>query len=68
MHRWSGEKQLPVTRRVRIVIKHVLLVGFLTAIKHVQERASFSNISKARIPGLATGRKVMSPTDAGIYF
>ena len=62
-------KKLPITRRVRISIKHVHLVTYITAIKHVHERASFCNNSKARIPGLAIGRKVMSsPADAHIYF
>ena len=56
---------MPVTRRVRIVIKHVHLITYLTVIKHVYERASFCNISKA---GLATGRKVMSPAVVIIYF
>ena len=54
----AGGKQLPVTRRLRILFKYVLLFTYLTVIKHVHERASFCNISKA---GLATGRKVMSP-------
>jgi len=65
MHRWSVKKQLTVTRRIRIIIKHVHLVTYLTVIKHLHERASFCNISKA---GLATGRKVMSPADVVIYF
>jgi len=65
MHHWSGKEHLPVTRRVRIIIKHVHLVTYLTVFKHIYDRASFCNISKA---GLAVGRKVMSPTDAVIYF
>jgi len=65
IHRWSGENYLPVMRRVGIVIKQVLLVRYLTVIKHVNERASFCNISNA---GLATDREVMSPNDAYIYF
>jgi len=59
------KKKLPVTRRVRIVIKHVHLFTYATVIKHVHERASFCNISKA---GLAIVRKVMSTADADIYF
>jgi len=54
---------VPITRRVRIVIKHVHLVTYVTVIKHVYERASFCYISKV---GLATGRMVMSPADAVI--
>jgi len=57
------EKILPVTRRFRIIIKHVHLVTYLTVLKHVHERASSCNISKA---GIATGRKVMSQIDADI--
>jgi len=57
---------LPITRTVRIVIKHVFLVTYLTVIKHAHERAYFCNISKARIPVLAVGRTVMSLTDADI--
>jgi len=59
----AGEKQVPVTRRVRILIKHVHLFTYLNVIKHLHERASFCNISKA---WLATVRKVMSRTDAVI--
>ena len=59
----AGKKRVPLTRRVRIVIKHVHLVIYLNIIKHAHERASFCKISKA---GLATGRKVMSPVDAVI--
>jgi len=69
MYRWSGEKQLPVekvTRSVRISINPVHLVTYLTVTKHVRERASFCNISKARTPGLVTCTKVMSPADADI--
>jgi len=59
------EKQLQVTRRVRIVIKHVHLVTYLTVFKHLHELATFCKISKV---GLACGMKVMSPTEAVIFF
>jgi len=59
----AGEGELPVTRRVRILIKYIHLVTYLTLIRHVHERSSFCNINKA---GFATGRMAMSRSDAGI--